>query len=344
MNEQETRSLQSRREFCGLAVGGALGALSSGMALGEEAPEPTDGSDSSRYLTGDRPIVALVRDSRAWTDEGLGVDGAVLRRMVDRAVCTATGEDDANRAWRSVVTPTDVVGIKPNCLGGRKIATQPGLVKAVVDGLLEAGIPAGNIIVWECTDRDLDRGGFPVQKKTGDVRYLGTRRMCPDRFDAAGIQTQLCELVTDVCTVLINMPALKAHHRCGLTGAIKNYVGAVSNPSDFHDDFCQAVADLYALAPLRTKSRLVIMDALRPLYDKGPNDYPHARWKHHGVLASTDPVAIDRVGQSILEAKRQEVRGEPWPMDDAKYLLRAGTLGLGQADLQKVNIVRDESV
>ena len=49
----------------------------------------------------------------------------------------------------------------------------------------------------------------------------------------------------------------------------------------------------------------------------------------------SSPVAIDRVAHSIIEEKRQEVKGEPWPVAD-DHLRRAAELGLGEGDLKKI--------
>jgi len=337
VKEKKNDHHYSRREFCGMTLGGTIGALSLGVAAGKDLePEPL-------LFDAGNPTVALVRDARVWAGEGLKFNGDCMRKMVDRVLCLATGNDDIKKAWKTIVKPTDVVGIKINCLGGRGIVTRPDLVRTVVQCLRDAGVPEDNIIVWDRSNRSLSRGGFKVQEEAGKVRYMGTPGMGEGEYEAAGIPTRLSRFVTDACTVLINMPVMKAHMLAGFSGALKNYMGAIPNARAFHKDRCVAVGDLNALDPLRKKSSLVIMDALRPQWDKGPRDHPPARWKYHGIMASLDPVALDTVAVSILDEKRKEVREGAWPVD-APHIKRAGKLGLGQADPDKIQVKREENL
>lgn len=267
----------------------------------------------------------------------------MLRTTVDKAVCLSLDEQDPIRAWEKIVTPSDVVGIKVNCLGGRGITTNHELVQVVIESLLDIGIPPGNIIVWDRSDNDLRRGGFSIQKSPERVRFMGPTGLNPQIFSVAGIDTQINTLVTETCTALINVPVLKTHVRSGFSGALKNNMGAISNPRFFHPESCRAVGDLNSLPSLKSKTKLTIIDALRPQYDKGPGDFPAARWNYNGVIVGTDMVAIDSIGLSILEEKRQEVHGAPWPLTPpVTYLTRAEELNVGESALKNIIVHRDE--
>jgi uncharacterized protein (DUF362 family) len=328
----------SRREFCGWTVGGTLGALSIGVPVAREALAADAGAEAAAG-----PVVAVARDPKVWAEEGRKADPKRLRKLVDRAVCWATEKKNAREAWKTIVKPTDVVGLKINCLGGRGIVTRPELVDTVVQCLLDAGVPAGNVIIWDRNDRSLDRVGYGIRREEGKVRCMGTTDLGDKKYDTDGIPTRLSKLVTHDCSVIINMPVMKTHGLAGMSGALKNYMGAIPNPRDLHPGRCVAVGDLMGLKPLREKTRLVIMDALRPQYDRGPGDYPAARWNYHAIVASTQPLALDCVVKSMLEEKRREVRGQAWPID-APHLKRAGKLGLGETDLKKIRVKRDTAV
>ena len=72
---------------------------------------------------------------------GGALDGAVLDRMVESALRELTGAPTAEKAWKELFTPRDVVGIKVNCLAGRGLSSHPELVQGIVRGLRSAGIP-----------------------------------------------------------------------------------------------------------------------------------------------------------------------------------------------------------
>ena len=346
MKHAYNRPRLTRRQFCALSAGGIIGAIGSAASPTLNAqPEsaPAASPPNPPPTPSAAPTVALARDPSIWEGEGVKINPAALRRLLDRALCLALGQDDPLRAWQSIIQPADVVGIKVNCLGGRTIATRIELAQAVVDSLLQAGVPAGNIIIWERSDRDLEAGGYTVQKSPGQVRCMGSPGLAPQTLTVAGVETRLSILAAEACTALINLAALKTHGMAGFSGALKNNMGAIPNPGKLHPDACLAVADLNALAPLRGKTRLAILDALRPLYNEGPMDHPAYRYKFHALIAGTDSVAVDRVGLACLEEKRASVRSGSWPLQPLPlYLRRAGELGLGQADLTRINVVREE--
>ena len=83
------------------------------------------------------------------------------------------------------------------------------------------------------------------------------------------------------------------------------------------------------------------MDATRPLFNGGPQDKPDFRWTFGGLIVGTDPVAVDRVGLDILDKKRQEHLGNPWPAIDGRKVVEwAEHIGLGSAQLNHIDLVR----
>ena len=54
-----------------------------------------------------------------------------------------------------------------------------------------------------------------------------------------------------------------------------------------------------------------------------------------GIIASTDPVALDATFEEIVRLERIR-RGLRPRHNDPKHILRAAELGLGQADLKRV--------
>src|SRR5262245_1740721 len=111
-----------------------LCAITSGLAQ-TPPPEPTPS------------IVYSVHDSRAIQD--YRTNPRIVREMVNRLVSAATGQSDVGKAWASLVSPNDKVGIKICAAGGELFTTHHDIVNAIVDGLAAAGHPRSSIIVWD---------------------------------------------------------------------------------------------------------------------------------------------------------------------------------------------------
>lgn len=69
--------------------------------------------------------------------------------MVNRLVLAITAQPDLARAWGSLVSPNDKIGIKISAAGGELFTTHRDVVNAIVDGLVAAGHPRSSIIVWD---------------------------------------------------------------------------------------------------------------------------------------------------------------------------------------------------
>ena len=116
------------------------------------------------------------------------------------------------------------------------------------------------------------------------------------------------------CTALIAMPALKAHWLTGIGTVLKNYIMYSGRPRNYHDANNANLGEIWLLPGVKGKTRLALVDALRPLCDKGPQPDPRYFWDYKGLIAGTDPVAVDAVGLQIIMAKRRALRGEDWPL------------------------------
>ena len=145
------------------------------------------------------------------------------------------------------------------------------------------------------------------------------------------------------CTALIALPALKAHWLTGIGTVLKNYITFSGSPSSYHDANNMKLGEIWKLPIVEGKTRLVVVDALRPLCDKGPQPDPRYMWDYRGLLGGTDPVAVETVCLKIITEKRQALRGEPWPLSppplcvaaaDEKYGL--GTSRWGEITLERV--------
>lgn len=142
------------------------------------------------------------------------------------------------------------------------------------------------------------------------------------------------------CSALIAMPALKAHWLTGLGTSLKLYIMYSGRPSSYHGENNANLADTWLLPGVKGKTRLVLLDALRPLCDKGPQPDPRYMWDYKGLIASTDPVAVDAVGLRIIMEKRRALRGEPWPITPPPLCVAAADerFGLGTSRMEEITL------
>src|SRR3954469_22828596 len=97
---------------------------------------------------------------------------ATIRRMIETGVTAFAGKADEKSACLSLVSTNDKVGIKVYSLpgaGGTRIA----VVESVIKGLLAAGLPAKQIIVWDRRLSDLRQAGFFEMAEKYGVRIAG---------------------------------------------------------------------------------------------------------------------------------------------------------------------------
>jgi hypothetical protein len=141
-------------------------------------------------------------------------------------------------------------------------------------------------------------------------------------------------------TALICLPALKAHWLTGIGTVIKNYILYSGAPRNYHHQDSAKLGEIWNLPQVKGKTRLVLVDALHPLCDKGPQPDPRYKWAYNGLIASLDPVAVDAVGLKIISAKREALRGEPWPISPPPICIEAAdkVYKLGNSDPAKIDI------
>ncbi len=264
-----------------------------------QEPSLLAGGDNSRVVQAHR---SDVRDRRG------AVSGDSVLKMLDAALENLYGtRHDA--IWRSLFSPADVVGLKVNSLAGKNLSTHHELVDAVVERLLQAGVKKNNIIIWDRRDRDLIRAGYKIYRGGKNVRCFGndsagfTSRVY--EFGMAG--SQISNTIHSLCTAVVNLPVLKDHGIVGVSGAMKNFFGAINNPNKYHTNIGDPyVADVNMLPGIHEKHRLTVCDALTAQYEGGPPWMPDWAWNMDSLLAATDRVAIDQIIWDLIEEKRAE--------------------------------------
>ena len=319
-----------------LTLAGLAAAAAVPLARAAEVflPGPPPGPKSAPS----RAVVAIARREGLVAANG-AIDPKLLEAALGAAVARAAGEATPVAAFRRLFKPTDVVGIKVGCLGGRGVSARPEVALQLAAFLQAAGVPADRIYVWDRTDRELRAAGYVIASGRG-VRVLGTNEDFDERLVEWGPSASRFDrvLATEL-TAVISCAPLKDHGLAGASLTMKNWYGAIHNPNKLHDDNCAPfVPHLVACPVIHGKLRLNVVEGTLAQCHGGPSRAPRWAWPYGGFLASTDPVAVDAVGRQVLEARRKEVGLPPLAAEgrEPKYIAGAASLGLGVADLNRI--------
>lgn len=142
------------------------------------------------------------------------------------------------------------------------------------------------------------------------------------------------------CSALISLPALKAHWLTGIGTVLKNYIMYSGNPSNYHQENNAKLGEIWNLPDVKGKTKLVIVDALHPLCDKGPQPDPRYKWAYNGLIVGSDPVAVETICLKIITEKRNAMRGEPWPLSPPPLCVEAADkiYKLGTSQMEEIKL------
>ncbi|HID55846.1 TPA: DUF362 domain-containing protein [Candidatus Poribacteria bacterium] len=322
----------SRRDFLKVAVVGGVGVTTLPNLIGRGYSET---SSVSR--------IALVEDPGFSSNMKLNPEP--LRQAVDSLLKKLTGKDTVWEAWKDILKgyrKGQVIGIKVNCIN-RRLPSHPELVDALVQSLVEFGVPENDIVIYDRTNNELKRSGYKLNRGQNGVRCFGTDSPgwgydADNPIEIEGQEKHLTKILTRLCDHLINVPVLKDHNLAGVTLSMKNHYGTVDNPSSLHGNNCDPfIAKLNAASPIKDKTRLIILDAILGIYRGGPGGAP--QFSPNMLAAAFDPVAMDRFGMDLINRERRK-RGLDEVTGRAKHVHTAAILGLGTDDESKIKIVR----
>lgn len=317
--------------------------------------------------------VIQVKNSRAVAD-GIPVENEACL-MIEKAMLELTGQKSLRKAWRTFVNPGERIGLKVNPVAGKLLSTSHAVTKSVIKQLLESGIKKENIVIWDRRAMDLNDTGFTSENYPGikiagtelqddkgsfydsEGKLYGERNIDKEWYYWADVEGEydsetlpyminggkysyFTKLVTQDLDKIINIPILKNAGN-SITNAMKNLAyGAISNTGRLHaqlwNDTC---AEVCAFAPLRDKVVLNICDGLRGCFNGGPGANPQFICDYNVILASTDPVAMDRIGYDIIAEKRiaEGIQKTATP-ELLKFLKMATDLGLGISDKELIEL------
>lgn len=130
---------------------------------------------------------------------------------------------------------------------------------------------------------------------------------------------------------LIGIAPLKDHHRSGASMTMKNWYGLLGGRRNiFHQDIHGIITEL----AMMVKPTLVILDGTTSMMSNGPTGGSLSDLKETDIMiVSTDQVAADAFGATLLQRKIQEL----------PYIAKAQAAGAGSTDygslkLEKVSL------
>jgi uncharacterized protein (DUF362 family) len=314
-------------------------------------------------------IVYASRDPAAIKD--YHTNPAAVRAMVNRLVLAATGQPDLARAWGSLVSPNDKIGIKISAAGGELFTTHRDIVNAIVDGLVAAGHARSSIIVWDRSLGGIKEAGYRPDKEGyqmrsiaprdgydpkavfsaplggkliwGDLEFRSDRGMIPLLSDQEALSddSHFARILSGEVTKIINVPVMSDSATCGIAGCLYNMtIPNIDNWRRFTSSRWgnTAIAEIYRMPIVGQKVVLNIMDGLVAQYAGGPRPEPNFAVHHATILASKDPVAIDALTVRQLEEWRAKTHFAPIaPL--AQHVQAAGQIGIGNAEVIEVRNV-----
>jgi hypothetical protein len=359
-----------RRQFLEAAFLGATATFAQSQSKAEMARLGMPGPYPGRVIAVEHPacIVAGVYQAEP------------IRNMMQRGMQELTRAPAWQDAWRTLFEKGDVVGIKVSPVGGPKLSSDATVLHSILDGLNAAGVSNANIIVFSRYRAEILEAGIDKWLRPG-VRFeapspaYDDKQLDMDGYDAnhymemaivkpgddpadeRSRRSYVSKVVTQRVNKIINLPVLKHHQSAGVTVTLKNMShGFVNNVNRSHmtptANACgMFIPSVVSLPIIRQKVVLHIVDAVKASYHGGPTGRPQFFWEHKTLYFGTDPVALDKTGLKVLDAKRQQVGMASIALskpDEVSHFLNcqvehieiAGMLGLGEFQDERIQVKR----
>jgi hypothetical protein len=295
---------------------------------------------------------------------------ARVEAAFNRGLTFFTRTNRVRDAWRSLVATNDIVGIKVFSQPGPLSGTRPAVVAAIVRGLLAAGQPPGQILIWDRRAGDLRAAGFfSLGRKLG-VRVAGAAEAgydtnafyLPDspvigmlvwgdlefgrtnKDFSVGKKSFVSNLVSRQMTKIISVAPLLNENDAGVCGHFFSLaLGSIDNTRRFEgnpDRLAGALPEIDALPLIGDRVVLHVTDALLAQYAGGPGGYLQFSTVRNELWFSHDPVALDTLALKELMRERRRAGAPTMPTNFAIYtnavLLQLGVDDPSQIQVEKV--------
>jgi uncharacterized protein (DUF362 family) len=269
------------------------------------------------------PAMSITR----WDESTLGEAdlATVATRLTEETINSLGG-------MARFVNKGDVVWVKPNIGWNRRpelaANTNPDVVATLVRLCLEAGAKTVKVGDFPChpARQAYRNSGIAkaVEAAGGKMVYMDKKRFQDMELGGQRLKTWPLYVEVTEADLVINVPILKHH---GLTQAsigMKNYMGIIGgNRGSWHQHMDECLTDITQYM----KPRLTVLDAVRVLLDHGPQGGDPNDVEVRGIVAaSTDIVALDALGATMLGHSPQDITNIP----------AAEARGMGTSDFQSL--------
>jgi hypothetical protein len=300
--------------------------------------------------------------------------------MVERGITALAGVAEAGAAWRSLCAPTEVVGIKVYSLPGAHSGTRPAVVAGVIEGLLKAGLPATNIVVWDKRMADLRLAGYADLAARYGVRLAGSADAGYDRETAydnpimgnllwgdlefggnlldvsngrgteaasrqsgIGRKSYVSRLVSGEMDKIINITPLLNHNIAGVSGNLYGLaIGSVDNTVRFELDPGRLAEAVPEIFALPALSDKVVLNITDALVCQYEGGQKGLL--HYSTMLNELWFSKDPVALDVMalrELERQRKRfGAPSRRQHMELYSNANLLELGRHNLDQVKVTR----
>ena len=341
----------SRRQFCaGVGVGVGAATLAAGCPGDPEAPEPQQlpsagpptGLSVATYGSGASAVVEVrwAAAMDAWGNVHQGSVDQMLKAAMEALI-------GPTNPWASWASGSRRLSIKVNSITSQAFS-HPEVGGGVARAVVAAGASADRVTVWDHDSQSLQDRGYQLDHSgKGGFRCLGSTSAGGGTLKSAVIAGRHKVTFSPLLTgadALINVAALKDHSMAGVTLSLKNNFGMIWGAENLHGnvargDACEpGISQLAANAEIKGRLELCMIDALAAVCEGGPGraEQRHA-FRYGGLLVSRDPVALDRRGLAIIEARRATLglptlskRSAPNPSPPI-HIDNAAKLGVGKS-------------
>jgi len=253
------------------------------------------------------------------------------REGVEKALRLLSSQEDLLPLFHG-----EQVLVKPNCVSAtRKLsATHPGALEAVLELIFSFG--PRRVILGEGSAEDTMRAfhnfGYTALARKFDLEFLDLNQdedTTLTIYDRASRPREIRVARTALESVRVSVAVPKTHDTVIITASLKNMVvGAIRNPDKMaiHQGYPAINLNL-ALLARRLVPHLAVIDGYVGMEGDGPTQGDPV--DHRMALAGTDPVAVDAACAYLMGFSPEEIG----------YLQHAARLGLGTADLKKVEVM-----
>jgi hypothetical protein len=242
------------------------------------------------------------------------------RQLFRAGLTRFTGQETVKKAWLSLISTQDTVGIKVFSAPGPASGTRKAVVAAVIETLIDAGISPEKIIVWDKRLIDLRLAGYPDLAEKYQIRLAGAMDEGFDpeisypnpllgklvhgdlefgaRGEGTGRNSYVTKLLTREITKIVSVTPLLNHNLAGVSGVLYGLsMGSVDNVLRFENSgLATAIPEIFAIPEVGDRVVLNVVDALICQYRGEERTLLHYSVALNQLWFGTDPVALDVLG------------------------------------------------